>query len=88
MFGLTIVRKSYLEDLEKRGRIVDRLSLVHRWFAGWRDLDIIWDYLYMKDGWYSGTIDSVRVKYAEARGTNEYGKRTDKAPGGGQDEPR
>ena len=45
---------------------------VHRWFSGWRDLDIIWDYL-IKDTNFGG-IERAREDYAEDRGTDEYGK--------------
>ena len=56
----------------KRDReIVDSLAMVHRWFSGFRDLDIIWNYVYGKR---SGSIDSVRYDYAKARGTDVYGK--------------
>lgn len=60
----------YLDRRSKAKRyeeIVDSLTMVHRWFSGFRDLDIIWDYIYGKRG---GSIDSVRHDYAKARGTD------------------
>ena len=51
--------------------IIASLAAVYRWFSGFRDLDIIWDYIYGKRG---GSIDSVRYEYAKARGTDVYGK--------------
>ena len=62
----------YARSVAKRDReIVESLAMVHRWFSGFRDLDIIWDYIYGKRG---GSIDSVRYEYAKARGTDVYGK--------------
>ena len=75
MFGLSIVRTEELNRLKKNDRRIQTLMHVHRWFAGWRDLDIIWDYIL--SGTYFGGISSCRSKYAEARGTDEYGKPND-----------
>jgi hypothetical protein len=70
LFGWTIIRKSELEQLESQGRIVSRLIQVHRWFSGWKDLDIIWAYLFNPQT----DISPVRDDYAKARGTDCYGK--------------
>jgi hypothetical protein len=68
MFGWSLVRtKDYEELLMQR----HRTSLVYRWFVGWKDLDIIWDYV-MGRTFYK-TIEHTRGLYAQARGTDEYG---------------
>lgn len=71
LFGFSIVRTERLEQLEKCERQIQSVLQVHRWFSGWRDLDIIWDYVFTDP--YFGTISSCRQKYAKARGTDEYG---------------
>ena len=43
----------------------------HRWFAGWKDLDIIWKYIL--DDINFGGIETARKDYAKARNTDEYG---------------
>jgi len=53
--------------------VASKLSNVHRWFSGWKDLDIIWDYVFPTD-FYFGSIDSCRDRYASARGTTVYGE--------------
>ncbi len=70
MFGYTIVKKS---ELKRYQLIHQNIIHVHRWFAGWRDLDIIWDYI-LKPAHYS--IETTRMDYAQARGTDVYGKPT------------
>lgn len=72
MFGWTLIRKSELKDLQKCQIQISTLVQVHRWFSGWRDLDIIWDYIFAET--YFGSIGSAREKYAKARGTDEYGQ--------------
>lgn len=71
MFGLSIVRTERLKDLERYEVKWMKLVQCHRWFAGWRDLDIIWDYI-MKDLNFGG-IERARKDYAVARKTDEYG---------------
>jgi hypothetical protein len=71
MFGWTLIRKEEKAELEKHYFTRMRVIECHRWFSGWKDLDIIWDYLMTPT--YFGSIGSARYKYAVARGTNEYG---------------
>lgn len=73
MFGWTIIRKKELKRLERQDRVVRTLWNVHRWFSGWRDLDVIWDYV-LNDDIYFGDISSCREKYAKERGTDVYGR--------------
>lgn len=70
MFGWTLIRKEDLKEFERRYFISARASECHRWFSGWKDLDVIWDYLlYQK----SFGIERARMEYARLRGTDEYG---------------
>lgn len=71
MFGLKIVSKSRLDHLERMETKFQKVVECHRWFAGWSDLDIIWDYI-MEDTNFGG-ISRAREDYAKARKTNEYG---------------
>jgi len=73
MLGLTIIRKSTLETLKRQDVRVMMVIQCQRWFSGWMDLDIIWDYIMSET--YFGDISSCRAKYAKARGTDEYGKK-------------
>lgn len=75
ILGWSLVRTEELKRLEKCGIRMQTLMNVHRWFAGWRDLDIIWDYILSET--YFGDIGSCRQKYAEARKTDEYGNAND-----------
>lgn len=65
MFGYTIIRKAELHEYRKayctRQRVID----CHRWFAHFKDLDIIWEYLLAET--YFGDIGSCRDKYEKAR---------------------
>jgi hypothetical protein len=72
LFGLWITtEKTYRRYIQLETKTY-KFWQVHRWFSGWRDLDIIWDYL-IKDTNFGG-IERARKDYAEARGTDEYGK--------------
>lgn len=71
MFGFTIISKERLKDLEDCERCFGHMMQVHRWFSGWTDLDIIWDWILSKRDF--GGISGARQEYARARGTNEYG---------------
>ena len=72
LFGFAIVSKKRLERLECLEVKVAKFYQVHRWFSGWKDLDIIWDYLIQDTNF--GGIEMARKDYAEARRTDEYGK--------------
>lgn len=72
MFGWTIIHKSELEVLKTCAMRNQKLNQVERWFSGWRDLDIIWKYIFEEINY--GGIERARKDYAEARGTDEYGK--------------
>lgn len=71
MFGYTIISKKRLKDLETHELQILYVWQVHRWFAGWKDLDIIWDWVFSKRDF--GGISGARSEYAKARGTDEYG---------------
>jgi hypothetical protein len=72
LFGWTIIRVSEKEHFRKLQTKESKFWQVHRWFAGWRDLDIIWKYLI--DETNVGGIERARRCYAAARNTNEYGE--------------
>ncbi len=72
IFGITFITTKRLRELEKKERQIQTLVQIHRWFSGWRDLDIIWDYIFAET--YFGSISSCRSDYAKARGTNAYGE--------------
>lgn len=77
IFAASIAWSVTLEYIHSRSvakrheEIANNLAMVHRWFSGFRDLDIIWDYVYGKSG---RSIDSVRYDYAKTQGTDVYGK--------------
>lgn len=71
MFGYTLIRKDELAEYKKAYTTHHRVLDGHRWFSVWTDLDILWEYLLAET--YIGDIGSCRSKYAEARGTDDYG---------------
>lgn len=48
----------------------DRIVECRRWFGGFHDLDMIWEYLLEGD---LRRIDQLRDRYARARNTSVYG---------------
>ncbi len=58
------------ESRRQKTFIADRVQECHRWFSGFKDLDIIWDFLNGKSLY---GIDETRTAYARARGTDVYG---------------
>ena len=72
MFGFVIIRKKELESLRYSQIKMQKFWLVHRWFAGWTDLEFIFNYI-IEDVNFGG-IERARKDYAEARNTDEYGK--------------
>lgn len=72
MFGWTLICREEKEYLELCAVKYQKVVSCHRWFAGWKDLDIIWDYI-MQDTNFGG-IDRAREDYAIARETDRYGK--------------
>ena len=71
IFGWSIIRTADLDDYESYKFKRAKLAMARRWFSGWVDLDIIWDYL-ANDNYFGG-IESAREEYARARGTTVYG---------------
>lgn len=72
MMGWALIRKSEFKEYKRCHAVYQRVVGCHRWFSGWKDLDIIWNYLFTET--YYGDIGSARDKYADARHTDEYGK--------------
>lgn len=72
-FKLKIINKETYAYFEKASVTHQSVIQCHRWFSGWKDLDIIWDYILSET--YFGSISSCRDKYAIARGTDEYGNK-------------
>lgn len=83
ILGFRIIREERFKRLEYLEIKVQKFWQVHRWFAGWRDLDIIWDYLTQDIN--HGGIEYARKCYARARGTDEYGKPHPQAPEAGDE---
>lgn len=71
MFGWTLIRKEDLKVYERAYATHNKVVQVHRWFSGWKDLDIIWDYVLEFP--HHHNIEDARNKYSSARNTNEYG---------------
>jgi hypothetical protein len=82
IFGFVLVRKSYLDRVERSYYVEARAIEACHWFSGWKDLAILWDYIFgLKETTPGGTevykrgsIGPARSAYAKARGTDEYGK--------------
>ena len=72
MFGWKIIRDEEYQILKRSYFVSQKVINCRRWFSGWKDLDIIWEYLLSET--YFGSIDSCRDKYAKARKTDVYGK--------------
>jgi hypothetical protein len=72
MFGYTIIKTERIDTLEE---IETRVMMLHRWLSGFRDLEVIWDWIYMKSPYRSA--DDLRGAYAKERLTNHYGKPVD-----------
>ena len=71
MFGWTLIKKKELAEWQRFYMTHQKAVQCHRWFSGWKDLDIIWDYLLEFP--YHCSIEDARNQYAKARNTNEYG---------------
>lgn len=65
------VTDTITESRRQQTYIAERVGQCHRWFSGFKDLDIIWDYIYGK----RDNISDTRDAYARFRGTDVYGKR-------------
>jgi hypothetical protein len=74
LFRWTIIPKKELERLRHFEAKAARFWEVHRWFSGWKDLNIIWEYIF--NDTYFGGIEEARKKYAEARDTDVYNSPT------------
>lgn len=72
ILGFRIIRESTYRDLVRADNKFRKVLSCNRWFAGWRDLDIIWNYIIQDTNF--GGIEKARSDYARARGTNEYGE--------------
>jgi hypothetical protein len=72
LLGLRIISESHYQELEKQSIAFSTMVQCHRWFSGWRDLDIIWDYIFGNRNF--GGISEARRDYAKARNTDDYGK--------------
>lgn len=75
LFGWSLIRTKDLRKHEANESIIQNLIVAHRWLTGWRDLDIIWDYVFNKQP-HDG-IGLTRKVYAKARNTDEYGRKLD-----------
>ena len=71
MFGYRLIKESELKRYRRAWIIQSKATECRDVFSGWKDLDIIWSYLF--DETYFGGIYRARKDYAKARGTDEYG---------------
>ena len=69
VFGYEVMKA---DDAWRLERVSNRAAECHRWFSGFKDLDLIWDYIFQTGGPHD--INEVRRRYAEMRGTDQYGK--------------
>ncbi len=72
IFNLRIMRESEYQELRRAHTKFNKVILCYRWFSGWKDLDIIWNYIF--DDVNFGGIERARIDYAKARKTDEYGE--------------
>lgn len=66
MFGYWIVSKG---EWFKYQRAFQNIGTLHRWLSGFKDLDLLWDWIREPDC----SVDDLRTKYARIRETNVYG---------------
>lgn len=67
MFGYWMVSKG---DWFKYQNAFHRIGELQRWLSGFKDLDLIWDWIRAPDC----SIDELRNRYARARQATVYGK--------------
>jgi len=75
LFGFSIVRTKTLKTLERKaGQLYllhAQLAEVDRWFRGWEDIQVIFDYIFTSKYAY---ISDAREEYARQRNTTVYGE--------------
>ena len=71
LFGWSLVRTSELSKHEDNLIIIQNLITAHRWFSGWKDLEIIWKYIFNHRP--IDSVETARKNYAKERNTDEYG---------------
>lgn len=76
IFGYTILilNEEEVQDIVDAKGIRLRAVQAYLWFSGWKDLDVLFDYLLglpLEQPW--GNTADVRKEYAKRRGTDEYG---------------
>lgn len=69
--GFVLVSKRDYEILTECRMKNSKIHECRRWFAGWIDLDVIWDYL-LGDGF--AHVEDARKEYAAKRKTDVYGQ--------------
>lgn len=70
-----IVAEIVTDSRRQKTAIADNVAEAYRWLSGFKDLDMIWDYIYGKSQYHN--IDALRTAYARERGTTVYGKALD-----------
>ena len=70
MFGYSLIKTNEKDRLES---LSHRLDDARRWLSGFKDLDVIWDWLFK---WYEYPFrtDEMRDKYAKRREADVYGR--------------
>lgn len=77
LFGWSLIRTKDLRKYEDNECAIQKLIVAHRWLTGWKDLDIIWEYIFNRNNF--GGIELTRSVYAMARNTDEYGRKLDES---------
>jgi hypothetical protein len=75
IFGYVLVPEQEHKELIECWHRSHRLAECYRWFSGWKDLDIIWDYI---SGNSKYGIEYARCDYAHLRKTDVYGNKIKK----------
>jgi hypothetical protein len=70
MFGYSLIKT---EDVERLELLRDRVADAQRWLSGFKDLDVIWDWLWKRFE-YPFRTNEMRERYAKERESSVYGK--------------
>lgn len=73
MFGLTLIRKERLAQLEETERQAHSIIFYTDWFSGWPD--ILWLLKKFRAGEvYNSSVWGIRSEFAKKMGTDDWGK--------------
>lgn len=72
IFGYVLIKEELIDRYERAHQTEQKVIEARRWFCGWKDLDVIFDYILKEP--YFGHIENTRKVYAQLRNTTEYGE--------------